>query len=72
MEQRKKAFIILSGLLFGRDSGGFYENQWEKYRYSRWVDDLRGHVLLSPESDEQLLRRMRDCYSEGIYMDDLD
>lgn len=47
--------------LVGGDAGGFYESQWMKYRYTQWVNDLRGQVLFSTESSEQLLRRIRSC-----------
>jgi hypothetical protein len=42
----------------------WFEDQWDKYRYSQWVNELRGQVLLSLEPTEKRLQRIRDYYSD--------
>ncbi|KAF5016744.1 hypothetical protein F66182_11469 [Fusarium sp. NRRL 66182] len=47
-----------------------YENHWESYRHSHWIEHWRGQLLLSPETEHQLLQRIRNYYK--TFMDDLD
>ncbi|KUL81400.1 hypothetical protein ZTR_10666 [Talaromyces verruculosus] len=52
------------------ESGGFYENHWESYRHRHWVKHWRGQIILSLETEHQLLQHIRKCYN--TYVHDLD
>jgi hypothetical protein len=58
------------GRFVSGESDGSYENHWESYRQCHWVKHWRGQILLSPETEHHLIRRIRDCYN--TYVDDLD
>jgi hypothetical protein len=60
-------WIELAGIyrLVGAEDG----EQWKRYRHGKWVEELRGRVLFTPEPDDQLLKRIKDWESGDTDMD---